>query len=88
MRFCDLKQKEVINAKDCKRLGFVSDLIFDECTGQICDIVVPGPSRFCGCIGREADIVIPFCKIECIGRDVILVNFRPEDIKKKGKEKD
>ena len=26
MTICDLKQKEVINIKDCKRLGFVGDV--------------------------------------------------------------
>ena len=27
MTICDLKQKEVINIKDCKRLGFVGDAV-------------------------------------------------------------
>ena len=26
MRICDLRQKEVINIKDCKRLGYVCDI--------------------------------------------------------------
>ncbi len=88
MRFRDLKQREVINARDCKRLGFVSDLTFDECTGQICNLIIPGPSKFCGCIGKEADVVIPFCNIQCIGHDVILVDVRPEPPKKEKKEKE
>ena len=29
MRLCELEEKEVINACDCKRLGFVADLIID-----------------------------------------------------------
>ena len=29
MRIYDLKQKEVINVKDCKRLGYVGDVDFD-----------------------------------------------------------
>lgn len=29
MRICDLRQKEVINIKDCKRLGYVCDIEFD-----------------------------------------------------------
>ncbi len=28
MRFCELKEKEVINCKDCQRLGFVADIEF------------------------------------------------------------
>ena len=33
MRIYDLKQKEVINVKTCKRLGFVGDVDFDMETG-------------------------------------------------------
>lgn len=29
MRICDLKCREVINIRDCKRLGFVGDVDFD-----------------------------------------------------------
>ena len=36
MRICDLKQKEVINIKDCKRLGFVGDV--KEYVIPFCDI--------------------------------------------------
>ena len=35
MRICDLRQKEVINIKDCKRLGYVCDIEFDRKTGCI-----------------------------------------------------
>ena len=29
MRLYDLKEKEVINICDCRRLGFVSDVVFE-----------------------------------------------------------
>ena len=35
MRICELKQREVINVKDCKRLGFVGDVDFDISTGKM-----------------------------------------------------
>ena len=39
MRICDLRQKEVINIKDCKRLGYVYDIEFDRKTGcRVCQI--------------------------------------------------
>ena len=41
MRFCELQQKEVINVTDCKCLGNVSDLEFDECNGCIRSLIVP-----------------------------------------------
>ena len=42
MRFSELKCKEVINEKDCKRLGNVSDVEFDCKTGCIESIIIPG----------------------------------------------
>ena len=41
MRISELKQKEVINVKDCKRLGFVGDVDFDMKTGCMLAIIVP-----------------------------------------------
>ena len=41
MRICELKQREVINVKDCKRLGFVGDVDFDISTGKMLAIIVP-----------------------------------------------
>ena len=48
MRMSELKRHEVINVCDCRRLGFVGDLEFDPCTGQIKAIVVPGPAVSAG----------------------------------------
>ena len=33
MRFRELQDKEVINACDCCKLGYVVDLVIDECRG-------------------------------------------------------
>lgn len=44
MRISDLKQKEVINICDCKRLGYVGDVDFDMDTGCLLAIIVPGPA--------------------------------------------
>ena len=60
--FSDLKCKEVINVCDGGRLGCVTDLELDLCTGTILAI-------------RDG-IVIPFCRIQKIGEDVILVDLR------------
>ena len=35
MRICELRQKEVINIRDCQRIGFVVDVEFDPCTGPV-----------------------------------------------------
>lgn len=74
MRMCELKQKEVINICDCRRLGFVGDVDIDMETGCLLAIIVPGPGCFCGFLVREKEYVIPFCDIRQVGPDIILVN--------------
>ena len=37
MRLCEFQKKEVINSCDCSKIGYVTDLIFDECSGRSCD---------------------------------------------------
>ena len=46
MRFCELERKEVINVTNCKCLGNVKDLEFDECDGCIKALIVPGPAKW------------------------------------------
>ncbi len=74
MRLCELKQKEVINICDCRRLGYVGDVDLDMETGCLLAIIVPGPGCFCGFLIREKEYVIPFCDIRQVGPDIILVN--------------
>lgn len=78
IRFCEWKQKEVINMCNCKRLGCVTDLILDRCNGCIEAIVLPGPGKICGFLGYDAEYIIPFSCICKIGPDIILVEIDEE----------
>ncbi|MCR5809618.1 MAG: YlmC/YmxH family sporulation protein [Clostridiales bacterium] len=71
--FSELRRKEIINICDGARLGCICDLELDDCTGLISAIIVPGPMRFLGLFRGTEELVIPYCKIEKIGDDVILV---------------
>ena len=42
MRISELKQKEVINAEDCKRLGYVGDVDFESAI-EVCGPITPVP---------------------------------------------
>ncbi|MCR5701714.1 MAG: YlmC/YmxH family sporulation protein [Lachnospiraceae bacterium] len=79
MKFTELRQKEVINCKDCMKLGCVADLDFDICSGQICGLIVPEPvglfSNFC----KSNKYYIPFCDVVRIGPDIILVDICPDN---------
>ena len=73
--FCELRRKEVINLRDGARLGAVCDLEVDLCSGTVCSIVVPGPPKMWGLLKSDEELVIPFCEINKIGDDVILVDI-------------
>lgn len=75
MKFSELKMREVINVRDCKRLGNVSDLELDECTGQICAIIVPRKGRWFNFLCQEGEVRIAYRDIKQIGSDIILVDI-------------
>ena len=75
MLFSELKCKDVINVKNCKKLGRVCDLEFDSCSGCICKIMVPGNNKVLSLLNCEPNIVIPFKDICQIGPDIILVDI-------------
>ena len=73
-----LKEREVINICDCKRLGFVADLQINICSGCVEALIVPGPGRICGFLGYDAEYIIPFECIRRIGEDIILVEIKED----------
>ncbi len=75
MRFCEFQEREVINICDCKKLGFVADLVIDECNGCIEAIVVPKAGKLCSLFSDGSEYVIPFKCIRKIGPDIILVEM-------------
>lgn len=85
MRICELRQKEVINLCDGRRLGFVADIEFCLERGCILALIVPGPCKLWGILGRDQEYVIPYGCIRNIGPDVILVEIKVEDCLKKDK---
>ena len=73
-RMRDLRCKEVINISDGCRLGFVSDVDIRIPEGQVIAIVVNGPCRFFGLLGRGEEFYIPWECIQRIGDDIILID--------------
>ena len=73
--FGELRNKEVINIRDGSLLGCVSDIEFNSCTGEITAIILPG-NGILASLSAKNRIVIPWCDIERIGRDTVLVKVR------------
>ena len=78
-RIRDLRCKEVINICDGCRIGYVEDVDIRIPEGQVAAVVVCGPCRFFGMIGRRDDYIIPWSCIRKIGPDIVLVETKPND---------
>ena len=74
--FTDLKQREVINVFDGKKLGRITDLVFDIETGKVEGIIVPGEKKI---FRKTDDIFIPLEKLKRIGDDVILIGIEVKE---------
>ena len=82
----DLKDKEVINICDGKRLGYINDVEIDLCAGCVLAIVVLFDCRIFG-FGKCEELVIPWDRIGCFGKDAVLVNVDVAVYEKLGCEK-
>lgn len=68
----ELKEKEIVNVFDGKKLGRIVDILFDVENGLVRGIVVPGERKI---FKKGEDIFIPLEKLKKIGDDVILVRL-------------
>lgn len=75
--FLDLQKKEVINADDGTRLGYVSNIDIDLTTGEIKAIRIPASSKAFNFFGKNEDHIIEWSKIKKIGDDIILIKQTP-----------
>ncbi len=82
-----LKDKEVINICDGKRLGYINDVEINVCSGCIVAIIVLFDLRVFG-FGKCEELVIPWDKIGCFGRDTVLVNIDTGIYEKLGNKED
>ncbi|MDD2568555.1 MAG: YlmC/YmxH family sporulation protein [Clostridia bacterium] len=74
-RISDLRNKDIINIKDGKKLGPISDIEVDMDVGRITAIVLPGSKRFLGLFQRGEDLIVAWDRIKKIGMDVVLVEL-------------
>ena len=60
------------------KLGYVADLIINECNGCIEAIIIPKAGKFCGFFSDGSEYIIPYKCIKKIGPDIILVEIHEE----------
>ena len=73
VKLSDLRERDIVNVADGRRIGMLGDLEIDPRSGQILAVVVPGAARLFGLLGSDGQCRIPWADIVTIGEDVILV---------------
>lgn len=75
MKYTQLKEKEVVDAGNGCRIGYVVDLKIDPQQGKILEVLVVS-SRKCKELFKKPPLIrIPFRNIIQIGPDIILVKL-------------
>jgi len=78
MRINELRDRDVVNVNDGKRLGVINDLDIDIEKGTIKAVIIPGSGGFLGVLGKKQDLSIPWEKVIKVGVDTILVDYSPD----------
>lgn len=69
---CELREKDVINVCDGKKLGYICDMDIDTDCGRVTAVYVS--DKFFSINGSKNCIKIRWDMIKCIGEDTILVD--------------
>ncbi|QGT99701.1 YlmC [Candidatus Syntrophocurvum alkaliphilum] len=73
VKISDIRNREIINILDGKKLGNIIDIELDLENGRILAFILPGRMRGFSIFSKREEVVVPWDKIIRIGRDVILV---------------
>ena len=83
MLYSEIRKKEVINMRDCRKLGRIVDMEIDECSGCIRKIKVAELNKCkcyqylpccCSILWPEPDYIIHYSEIKQFGPDIIVVD--------------
>lgn len=74
-----LREKDVINLCSGSRLGYIGEIEFDSCNGQICSLILCRTGGLFG-FSKDAPLIIPWSRIECIGEDAVLVRISEQEL--------
>ncbi|MGL5330547.1 MAG: YlmC/YmxH family sporulation protein [Peptostreptococcaceae bacterium] len=74
MRVSDIMEKEVINIKNGKKMGFIADIDIDVNEGKVLSFSIIGDSRSFFSRGSDEEVIF-FNDILKVGCDTIIVNL-------------
>ena len=72
LTYGELKEKEVVNITDGKKLGKVIDIVMTD-KGQVIGVITPGDRKLFK--NGMDNVFVPWCNLIRIGSDVILIEL-------------
>ncbi|MEF9933716.1 MAG: YlmC/YmxH family sporulation protein [Clostridium sp.] len=75
LKLSELKNMEVIDVAEGRRLGFIGDIVFDEELTYIKSFVIPYQSGIFSVFKKKDEIEITWDQIKVIGVDIMLVDL-------------
>ncbi len=87
IKISELRDRDVVNVNDGRRLGAIVDLDIDLEKGMVKSIIVPSAGGVLGKFSGSRDYIIPWEKIVKIGVDTILVDYPEEGYTREKKNK-
>lgn len=71
----ELRQMEVVDISEGRRLGFISDILFDDELLRIEGFVIPPQNGVFSLFRKKEELFIKWEQIHVIGIDIILINM-------------
>lgn len=78
MLLSSLREMEIVEISEGRRLGFISDIILDDELNTIEALVVPPQAGIFAFLRRRDETIIPWKCIKTFGEDIILVDMTRE----------
>ena len=78
--FIELRCKEVVNVIDGRRLGHITDMVFDLGSARVLGFILPGEKTGWNIFKNVDQLFVPYGCIVRIGEDTILIELPPQGV--------
>ena len=75
MKLSELQKKDIINIKDGKKIGKITDVEFDSNNGVMIHFVIERTHIVRNLFAPTSELIIKFSQIKKMGEDVILIDI-------------
>lgn len=75
MKLSELIKKDIVNIQDGKKIGKITDVIFDINNGYLIKFIIESPNIIKSIFSSNEELIIKFTQIKKLGEDVILIDI-------------